>query len=157
MQIFQALTKWATLVTESSAIAGTLVQAWIRATSGCPGPVLVDLTRSALEGHVAGAALPALLPTFRTARTADRGAVARAAAVLREARAPLMWLGNGAWLAGAGETALDPADGCPNGMLGSAGAWRACPPTMGPRTCCGPRKREAFSKCAWESTRWWHL
>lgn len=110
VQIFQALTKWATLVTESSAIAGTLVQAWIRATSGCPGPVLVDLTRSALEGHVAGAALPALLPMFRTARTADRGAVAQAAAVLREARAPLMWLGNGAWLAGAGETALDLAE-----------------------------------------------
>ena len=25
-------------VTESSAIAGTLVEAWIRASSGCPGP-----------------------------------------------------------------------------------------------------------------------
>ena len=50
VQIFRALTKWATQVTEISAIARTLREAWIRAVSGCPGPVLVNLTRTALEG-----------------------------------------------------------------------------------------------------------
>ena len=53
VQIFRALTKWATLVTDPSAIAATLERAWILASSGCPGPVLVDLSRSALESHVA--------------------------------------------------------------------------------------------------------
>ena len=107
VQIFRALTKWATLVTEPSAIAGTLERAWILASSGCPGPVLVDLSRSALESRVAGPARPVLRPVARVTRTADRQAVARAAAVLQDARTPLMWLGNGARLAGAGETALE--------------------------------------------------
>jgi acetolactate synthase-1/2/3 large subunit len=110
VQIFRALTKWATQVTEPSAIAGTLVQAWIRASSGCPGPVLVDLTRSALEGMVASPPLPELRPELPRAAAPDRGAVARAAALLRDARFPLMWLGNGARLAGAGETALQLAE-----------------------------------------------
>ncbi len=110
VQIFRALTKWATLVTDTAGIARTLAEAWIRASTGNPGPVLVDLTRSALEGTMAGPPLALLSPPMRVARMADHGAVARAAAVLRDARAPLMWLGNGARLAGAGQAALDLAE-----------------------------------------------
>ena len=107
VQIFRALTKWATQVTEISAIARTLREAWIRAVSGCPGPVLVDLTRTALEGTMP---MPAVQPAFQVSRTADHGATARAAAVLRDARAPLMWLGNGVRLADAGQVALELAE-----------------------------------------------
>lgn len=41
----------------------------------------------------------------------------------------------------------------PGGMPGSAGAWRVFRPSTGRCTCCGRRKKEAFSKYAWESTR----
>ena len=110
VQIFRPLTKWAAHVTEISAIARTLREAWICAISGCPGPVLVDLSRTALEGTMPRADLPARQPAFRPARTADHGATTRAAAVLRNARAPLMWLGNGVRLADAGQAALELAE-----------------------------------------------
>ena len=110
VQIFRALTKWATQVTEISAIARTLREAWIRALSGCPGPVLVDLTRTALEGTMPRADLPVAQPAFQASRPADHGAAAQAAAVLRDARAPLMWLGNGVRLADAGQAALELAE-----------------------------------------------
>ena len=59
---------------------------------------------------MAGPPLPELRPELPKARAPDRGAVARAAALLRDARFPLMWLGNGARLAGAGQTALQLAE-----------------------------------------------
>src|SRR5579864_7337161 len=50
--IFRPLTKWATYVADPLTIPRVLQEAAIRATSGCPGPVLVDFARNAVEAAV---------------------------------------------------------------------------------------------------------
>ena len=41
----------------------------------------------------------------------------------------------------------------PGWDAGGAGVWRVFRPSTGRCTCCGRRKKEAFSKYAWESMR----
>lgn len=109
--IFRPLVKWAKLVSHPATITQVLQEAYLRATTGCPGPVLVDFARDVLEG----AHDPALLdgqdatgasldPQGRV--TGDPSRVRAAAAALSEARSPVLWLGNGAKLSRAGDAAL---------------------------------------------------
>src|SRR5262249_15491879 len=58
--IFRPLSKWATLVTEPPAIPRPIHEAAIRATSGCPGPVVLDFARNALEATVRLDSVPGL-------------------------------------------------------------------------------------------------
>ncbi len=113
LAIFESLTKWTKLVTRPSMIVQALVEGYMRAVSGCPGPVLIDLTRDAVEGTIPPSKTP-IAPSFGTAleRTlsgrphADPKQVAEVAASLVASSAPVIWLGNGARLAGAGDRAL---------------------------------------------------
>lgn len=114
--IFRPLTKWATMVADPLAIPRVLREAAIRATSGCPGPVLVDFARDALEasvpieaavaaGYGTGAgARDGRLPIQRTSGDADL--VAAAAELLLAAERPVAWIGNGVQLSGAAEAVL---------------------------------------------------
>lgn len=111
VSIFRPLVKWAKLVSHASAIVQVLQEAYLRATTGCPGPVLVDFARDVLEGSFDAAPAREVLgdgvprgPQGRIAGDPDR--VRQAAEILAGAESPVLWLGNGAKLTGAGEAAL---------------------------------------------------
>lgn len=119
--IFRPMTKWATLVTDPLTIPRVLREAAIRATAGCPGPVLIDFARDALErsvpldaaqavGYGAGpASRSAQLPAQRSA--ADPDLLAEAAGLLLEARSPVLWIGNGVQLSDAADAVIELAEG----------------------------------------------
>lgn len=118
--IFRSITKWATLVADPLAIPRVLHEAAIRATSGCPGPVLVDLARDALESAVplhaaraAGYGGPVLAEPYRVSGqrpSADPGIIVRAAELVLAARRPVIWIGNGVQLSDAGPDVIDLAE-----------------------------------------------
>ncbi len=118
--IFRPLTKWATYVGEPAAIPRAVREAVIRATSGCPGPVLVDFARNALEarveidaGDLGTRGVDNTSRGFRARRQrphADPEVISGAAALLHGARSPVVWVGNGVQLSGAGSAALELAE-----------------------------------------------
>ena len=118
--IFRPMTKWATLVLDPLTIPRVLHEAAIRATSGCPGPVLVDFARNALETSVPLAAAESVgygaTAGSRVCRApgqrplADPGLINEAAGLLLGARSPVLWIGNGVQLSGAEAAALDLAE-----------------------------------------------
>ena len=50
--IFRPLVKWAKLVVDARTIPQAVEEAYIRATTGCPGPVLLDFARDVLEAKL---------------------------------------------------------------------------------------------------------
>jgi acetolactate synthase-1/2/3 large subunit len=115
--IFRPLVKWAKLVSHPVTIVQALQEAYLRATTGCPGPVLIDFARDALEATlepelyerlVSDAGLAAATATSEgpERHPADTTRVRAAADILTGARSPVLWLGNGAKLSRAGEAAL---------------------------------------------------
>ena len=115
--IFRPMTKWTTLVLDPLTIPRVLHEAAIRATSGCPGPVLVDFARNALEasvplgaakevGYGAGAGSQARRAPG-TRPQAARDLVDEVAGLLLRARRPVLWIGNGAQLSDASAAVLD--------------------------------------------------
>ena len=114
--IFRPMTKWATLVSDPLTIPRVLREASIRATSGCPGPVLIDFARDALEATVSleaaqavgyGRAADELAGRVPGERPfADPGVVTQAARALLAASSPVCWIGNGVQLSEAGGAVL---------------------------------------------------
>ncbi len=98
--LFQSLTKWSVLVSAPERIPHAMREAFRRALGGCPGPVLVDFSREAvedgeLEFH------PAAPAAYRaTGRIhPDPADVERAARLLGRAERPVLWAGRGALVA----------------------------------------------------------
>ncbi len=89
------------ILTDPDAIPETIAEAFAIARSGRPGPVLLDLPKDVAMATVAERAAPKAhrvpLPL------PEPQAVARAAAMIREARRPLVYAGGGIALAGATE------------------------------------------------------
>jgi acetolactate synthase I/II/III large subunit len=114
VRIFESLTKQTWLVTETTEIARVLHEAYLVATTGCPGPVLVDLTRSVLEATVSGGNLVAdserLRATINQRPLADLDQVASAVELLTNAKKPVMWVGHGLEISGASAEALQLAE-----------------------------------------------
>jgi acetolactate synthase-1/2/3 large subunit len=118
--IFRPLTKWATFVADPLTIPRVLHEAAIRATSGCPGPVLVDFARTAVEGTVSLAAAQAIgYPSAADIRIrrvpgqrmlADPSVLLEAATLLLQAQSPVIWIGNGVQLSGAHDAVLELAE-----------------------------------------------
>lgn len=109
--IFRPLVKWAKLVSHPATITQVLQEAYLRATTGCPGPVLVDFARDVLDGAhdpalFAGRDSAGVVIDPQGRVTGDRERIRNAAEALSQASSPVLWLGNGAKLAGAGEAAL---------------------------------------------------
>lgn len=114
--IFRPLVKWAKLVVDARTIPQAIEEAYLRATSGCPGPVLLDFARDVLESPIAAPVI-ALAARAGRLRTNDRERgpgdptrLAEAVARLRRARRPTIWLGNGVKISDAGEVALKLAE-----------------------------------------------
>lgn len=110
--IFQPLVKWAKLVSHPSTIVQIVQEAFLKATTGNPGPVLIDFARDVIEAELDASMLDAVAPTAamtaleRERSAGDPARVRLVAERLRAAERPVLWLGNGAKLSGAGEAAL---------------------------------------------------
>jgi acetolactate synthase I/II/III large subunit len=110
VDIFRPLVKRTIYVGDTAAIPQAMEEAYVVATAGSPGPVLVDLARNALESSVDPSQLPrrglhkGYLASNRPA--ADETRVAEAATLLAAAKAPVVWLGNGALCSDATDAAL---------------------------------------------------
>ena len=106
--IFRPLTKWATLVTEIATIPRVLQEAALRATGPNPGPVLVDISRTALESRIELAPLEAPRPARAgTQRTVgDPALIAEAARAVSASKAPVLWVGHGVEISGASDEVL---------------------------------------------------
>jgi thiamine pyrophosphate-dependent acetolactate synthase large subunit-like protein len=114
LAIFRPLTKWSLQVADTRSIPRAIHEAAIRATSGSPGPVLLDFVRTALEGKVpvadvdypfTGDTIIRQVPGSRT--LADPAVVSRAAAELAGAQRPVIWIGNGVQLSGAEDAVIE--------------------------------------------------
>ncbi len=102
------ITKHNFLVTKAADIAPTLRRAFEIATSGRPGPVLVDITKNAqqeeTEFESATATAAALQPPLRAAGAATL--IARAAELIAKAKRPVILAGHGILKSGACEEVL---------------------------------------------------
>ncbi|MGA7992781.1 MAG: biosynthetic-type acetolactate synthase large subunit [Thermoanaerobaculia bacterium] len=95
----QAVTKHNWLVLDPEDVPGTLRQAFRVATSGRPGPVLVDVPRDVLQGETTWEG-PAPEPA-QAPRRADAVSLRRAAFAISNARRPVLYVGGGVVSSGA--------------------------------------------------------
>lgn len=90
------LTKHAFLVTDPQEIPARLAEAFHIASTGRPGPVLVDVTRSAQIGEMDFSWPPKLeLPGYKTTTKPHKKQVRAAAQTILEAQAPVLYVGGG--------------------------------------------------------------
>ncbi|BDU71019.1 thiamine pyrophosphate-binding protein [Mesoterricola silvestris] len=100
------LTKYAVTVREPDRIRYELEKAWYLATSGRPGPVLIDLPLDVQGALVDEDALAPFAPAPEAAPALEE-AVRTAAAWIRASRRPVLMAGNGVGWARAGDALLD--------------------------------------------------
>jgi acetolactate synthase I/II/III large subunit len=99
------VTKHNELVTSAERLPAAIAEAFHIASTGRPGPVLVDVPKDILQATMTwgpGTWPPALnLPGYRLPTAPDTGAMRAAAALLRQARRPVLYVGGGVIKAGA--------------------------------------------------------
>ena len=99
------ITKHNYLVTRAEDVARAVREAFVIAKSGRPGPVLIDITKDAQQASCEfdwEAAAP-VTPGWRTVPEAPATSFAQAAALLNEAKRPVILAGHGVMISGAME------------------------------------------------------
>ncbi len=101
------------MVREAAEIPRITREAFYIANTGRPGPVLIDIPKDVSQGpcdaeHVDAAALD--LPGYKVPTHGDPEAVARAADLLSAARRPILYVGHGAVISGAGKAVMSLAE-----------------------------------------------
>jgi acetolactate synthase I/II/III large subunit len=93
------VTKHNELITSAGRIPAAIAEAFHIASTGRPGPVLVDVPKDILQATMTwgpGAWPPAMnLPGYRLPSAPDAAAIRAAAALLRQARRPVLYVGGG--------------------------------------------------------------
>lgn len=96
------LTKHAFLVTDATEIPSRLAEAFEIASTGRPGPVLVDVTKSAQTAQMDFSWPPAMdLPGYKEAAKPHKRQVRQAAEAILQAQAPVLYVGGGMIRSGA--------------------------------------------------------
>jgi acetolactate synthase-1/2/3 large subunit len=121
--ITYAAVKHSFLVKEVTDIPRVMREAFFIASSGRPGPVLIDLPKDVLASPCSAPFVDQIeLPGYHVPDHADAAALRQAATFLARARRPVLLVGHGAVLAGAGKAILKLAEklGAPlvNTLLG---------------------------------------
>ncbi len=102
--IAMPITKHSFLVTRPEDIPATLAAAYLIATTGRPGPVLVDITKDAQQNSAPFVWPPAIdLPGYRPVMKAHGKQVQAAAKLIAEAKRPVLYVGGGVIRAEASE------------------------------------------------------
>jgi acetolactate synthase-1/2/3 large subunit len=95
------------LVKRADDIPRVVREAFHIATTGRPGPVLIDVPKDVSSGPCTAPFTDRVdLPGYTVPGRGDAGAIAAAAALLRESRRPLLYVGQGAVLSGAGKAIM---------------------------------------------------
>ena len=95
------------LVKNAADIPRVMKEAWHIATTGRPGPVLIDLPKDITQGPCTAAMVDEVrLPGYRIPGRADKADLQKAAAYLAKARKPVLYVGHGAVISGAGEAII---------------------------------------------------
>jgi acetolactate synthase I/II/III large subunit len=104
------VTKHNELITSAERIPAAIAEAFYIASTGRPGPVLVDVPKDIMQSTMtwgAGTWPPAMeLPGYRLPGAPDPAAIREAARLLRRARRPVLYVGGGVIKAGAHEELL---------------------------------------------------
>ncbi|WP_139416803.1 acetolactate synthase large subunit [Agromyces laixinhei] len=109
--ITMPVTKHSFLVKDASEIPATIAAAYHIATTGRPGPVLVDITKDAQQATAVFRWPPKLdLPGYRPITKAHGKQVTAAAQLLAEAKRPVLYVGGGVIRSGASEELLTLAE-----------------------------------------------
>lgn len=105
------VTKHNELVTDPARIPGAIAEAFYIASTGRPGPVLVDLPKDILQAATEFTWPESIdLPGYRPTVRPHAKRVREAAAMLREARRPVLYVGGGVIKAGAHEALRELAE-----------------------------------------------
>lgn len=94
VQFFSPMAKWVTQVCRVERIPEYLAQAWQRAVSGRPGPVVLILPEDVLSDHADAATVPGLPRPTSHCSSAEIETVTR---ILSRAERPLVLLGGPGW------------------------------------------------------------
>jgi acetolactate synthase-1/2/3 large subunit len=95
------------LVRDAAEIPRIVREAFHIATSGRPGPVLIDIPKDVSQGPCdAGFVEHVDLPGYHVPGAAAQPAVERAAELIARARQPVLYVGHGAVIAGAGKAVM---------------------------------------------------
>ena len=116
------------LVKNAADIPRVMKEAFHIATTGRPGPVLIDLPKDITQGPCPAPFVDQVsIPGYKIPGRADQASVRKAAEYLSKARKPVLYVGHGAVMSGAGEAIIRLAEklGAPivNTLLGK-GACR---------------------------------
>ncbi len=97
------VTKHNELVTRAERIPAAIAEAFHIASTGRPGPVLVDVPKDIMQATMTWGAWPPVmeLPGYRVPPGPDLALIREAAALLRRARRPVLYVGGGVIKAGA--------------------------------------------------------
>lgn len=96
------------LVNDAAEIPRIVREAFHIATTGRPGPVLVDIPKDVSQGPCTADFVDALdLPGYATPGRAAPESLAAAAALLAKARQPVLYIGHGAVISGAGAAVME--------------------------------------------------
>ena len=93
--VFGPIAKWAVEIDDAARIPEIVARAWVTATTGRPGPVVIALPEDMLTTRTDAAPLTALAPMHRP--HPDPAAVAQAHALLRRAQRPLILYAGSHW------------------------------------------------------------
>lgn len=105
------ISKWNFQVTQASEVAGAIAKAFYIASTGRPGPVLVDITKDAQIGLTDFAYRPCVsLRSYKPRPDLDKEAVAKAVEMINNASRPLVLVGQGVKLSGAEKALLEFAE-----------------------------------------------
>ena len=114
--ITMPVTKHSFLVKRAEDIPSTIASAYLIATTGRPGPVLVDITKDAQQQRAPFIWPPKIdLPGYRPVTKAHGKQIHAAAALLMESKKPVLYVGGGVIRSGASDEllALAEATGAP--------------------------------------------
>ena len=101
------ITKHNELVTDADRIPAAIAEAFHIASTGRPGPVLVDIPKDIQQAQMTWSWPPVLaLPGYQVPGPPDPAAIAAAAALLHAARRPVLYVGGGVIKANAHEELL---------------------------------------------------
>ncbi|WP_433516040.1 acetolactate synthase large subunit [Nonomuraea sp. CA-143628] len=109
--ITMPITKHNFLVTDPQDIPRTIVEAFHIASTGRPGPVLVDISKDALQADATFSWPPTMqLPGYRPVTRPHSKQIREAAKLIAEAKRPVLYVGGGVHKAGAAPELLQLAE-----------------------------------------------
>ncbi|MEV4107008.1 acetolactate synthase large subunit [Nonomuraea sp. NPDC049695] len=109
--ITMPITKHNFLVTDPADIARTIMEAFHIASTGRPGPVLVDISKDALQSETTFSWPPTMqLPGYRPVTRPHSKQIREAAKLIAESRRPVLYVGGGVHKAGASQELLQLAE-----------------------------------------------